>query len=97
MLRQISRMSHNQDAYGLTLGPVLSTEEVQRGNDQLCLGRLANTSLGMSFVTWILKTEQDFIRQPGTLEGKGRMFWAKRQGNVSDNLASPKKDRQEYI
>lgn len=31
----------------------------------------------MSFLNWVLKMEQEFTRQPGTLEGSGRAFWAK--------------------
>lgn len=64
---------HNQDVCGLTLEYVLNIVVAQRGNDQLCLGELTNTSLGMSFVNWVLKTEE-FTRQPGTLEGRGRVF-----------------------
>lgn len=64
----------------------------QTGNDQLCLGWLANASLGMSFVTWVLKTEQEFTRQPGTLEGKGRTFWAKDRVMCPTTWPAPKRD-----
>lgn len=90
-------MSHNQDACGLTLGCVLSTDVAQTGNDQLCLGWFSKCIPGDELCDLGFENRAGVHQAAGNTEGERKDVLGKRQGSMSDNLANPEKGHQEHI